>query len=154
MLAMLNLSLLLLQGQVKPRVAAEIAGRLFDMGCYEVSMGDTIGVGTPASVADMFKVCCCGTVLHDDAWKRDVMQGLKLLTTVCRRSALYVDKVLPLWVIPPDQPLHDRYRQRVQMDLVYLNVLLPKLSHHCLSVPMSSLVSPSLTIHGAYMCLA
>ena len=25
------------------------------MGCYEVSMGDTIGVGTPASVARMFE---------------------------------------------------------------------------------------------------
>lgn len=43
---------------MKPRAAAEVASRLFDMGCYEVSMGDTIGVGTPHSVADMFKVCC------------------------------------------------------------------------------------------------
>lgn len=27
------------------------------MGCYEVSMGDTTGVGTPASVASMFQEC-------------------------------------------------------------------------------------------------
>ena len=45
-----------LQGHVDPKVAAEIAGKLYGMGCYEVSMGDTIGVGTPASVAEMFKV--------------------------------------------------------------------------------------------------
>ena len=45
-----------MQGHVKPTAAAEIARRLFDMGCYEVSMGDTIGVGTPHSVARMFEV--------------------------------------------------------------------------------------------------
>ncbi len=46
-----------MQGHVSPKAAAEIAGKLYEMGCYEVSMGDTIGVGTPASVAEMFKVC-------------------------------------------------------------------------------------------------
>ena len=60
---------------MKPKVAAEIAGKLFDMGCYEVSMGDTIGVGTPASVAEMFKVCCCGIVVRDHAFTRYVMQN-------------------------------------------------------------------------------
>lgn len=46
-----------MQGHVEPEAAAKIAGKLYEMGCYEVSMGDTIGVGTPASVAEMFKVC-------------------------------------------------------------------------------------------------
>ena len=45
-----------LQGDVKPAAAAHVARRLHDMGCYEISMGDTIGVGTPASVAAMFRV--------------------------------------------------------------------------------------------------
>ncbi|KAK9820050.1 hypothetical protein WJX72_005485 [[Myrmecia] bisecta] len=45
------------QGQVHPHEAAEVAAALHDMGCYEVSMGDTIGVGTPASVAAMFEAC-------------------------------------------------------------------------------------------------
>lgn len=44
------------QGEVQPEAAAHVAGKLFAMGCYEVSMGDTIGVGTPASVAAMFQV--------------------------------------------------------------------------------------------------
>lgn len=44
------------QGEVKPSAAAEVAGKLYGMGCYEVSMGDTIGVGTPGSVTAMFQV--------------------------------------------------------------------------------------------------
>ena len=41
------------QGEVPPAAVAEVAARLLEMGCYEVSLGDTIGVGTPASVARM-----------------------------------------------------------------------------------------------------
>lgn len=35
------------QGAVEPAAVADVAGALFDMGCYEISLGDTIGVGTP-----------------------------------------------------------------------------------------------------------
>ncbi|KAI3433464.1 hypothetical protein D9Q98_003277 [Chlorella vulgaris] len=45
------------QGEVLPADAARVAGALYDMGCYEVSMGDTVGVGTPSSVAAMFEAC-------------------------------------------------------------------------------------------------
>ena len=45
------------QGAVAPAAAARVAGALHEMGCYEVSMGDTIGVGSPASVAAMFEAC-------------------------------------------------------------------------------------------------
>ncbi|MBE7423500.1 MAG: hydroxymethylglutaryl-CoA lyase [Zoogloeaceae bacterium] len=41
------------QGEVPPAAVAEVAARLAEMGCYEVSLGDTIGVGTPASVTRM-----------------------------------------------------------------------------------------------------
>ena len=30
-----------------------VAKTLHDMGCYEISLGDTIGVGTPGSIAAM-----------------------------------------------------------------------------------------------------
>ena len=40
-------------GAVAPAQVAEVADRLFAMGCYEVSLGDTIGAGTPDSVARM-----------------------------------------------------------------------------------------------------
>jgi hydroxymethylglutaryl-CoA lyase len=35
------------EGEVKPQQVADISARLWDMGCYEVSLGDTIGTGTP-----------------------------------------------------------------------------------------------------------
>src|SRR6202035_3955752 len=34
-------------GEVKPQAVADVARVLWDLGCYEVSLGDTIGVGTP-----------------------------------------------------------------------------------------------------------
>jgi hypothetical protein len=34
-------------GAVAPRQVARVAARLHDLGCHEVSLGDTIGVGTP-----------------------------------------------------------------------------------------------------------
>jgi hydroxymethylglutaryl-CoA lyase len=34
-------------GEVKPQAVVDVAKTLWDLGCYEVSLGDTIGVGTP-----------------------------------------------------------------------------------------------------------
>ena len=42
-------------GEVKPEAVADIAQQLFDMGCYEVSLGDTIGTGTPARAQRMIE---------------------------------------------------------------------------------------------------
>jgi hydroxymethylglutaryl-CoA lyase len=36
------------EGDVKPSQVADVVRRLWDMGCYEVSLGDTVGMGTPA----------------------------------------------------------------------------------------------------------
>ncbi|MER2602186.1 MAG: hydroxymethylglutaryl-CoA lyase [Candidatus Competibacter phosphatis] len=35
------------EGHVQPAAVAQVASALFDMGCHEISLGDTIGVGTP-----------------------------------------------------------------------------------------------------------
>ncbi|MFD2738587.1 hydroxymethylglutaryl-CoA lyase [Sulfitobacter aestuarii] len=40
-------------GAVAPGAVAAVADRLFAMGCYEISLGDTIGAGTPDSIARM-----------------------------------------------------------------------------------------------------
>ncbi len=40
-------------GKIAPEAVARVADRLFAMGCYEVSLGDTIGAGTPDSIARM-----------------------------------------------------------------------------------------------------
>ncbi len=37
-------------GEVAPEKVLEVSARLLDLGCYEVSIGDTIGVGTPMQV--------------------------------------------------------------------------------------------------------
>lgn len=41
------------EGDIKPAQVATIAKALLDMGCYEISLGDTIGVGTPLKVKRM-----------------------------------------------------------------------------------------------------
>ena len=43
------------EGEVAPAKVAEVAGALADMGCYEVSLGDTIGVGTPGKTRAMLE---------------------------------------------------------------------------------------------------
>jgi hydroxymethylglutaryl-CoA lyase len=35
------------EGEVRAQAVADVAKRLFDLGCYEVSLGDTVGAGTP-----------------------------------------------------------------------------------------------------------
>ncbi|XP_041465361.1 hydroxymethylglutaryl-CoA lyase, mitochondrial-like [Lytechinus variegatus] len=35
------------EGAVHPEAVAKVADKMFKMGCYEISLGDTIGVGTP-----------------------------------------------------------------------------------------------------------
>ncbi len=40
-------------GPVSPSAVASVASRMIEMGCFEVSLGDTIGAGTPETVATM-----------------------------------------------------------------------------------------------------
>ncbi len=44
------------QGEVAPSAVAHVARRLSGMGCYEVSLGDTIGVGTAGKTQRMLEV--------------------------------------------------------------------------------------------------
>lgn len=44
------------EGDVDPQKVANLAIRLQAMGCYEVSLGDTTGVGTPASITRLIEV--------------------------------------------------------------------------------------------------
>ena len=43
------------EGAIAPQAVAEVAQRLYEMGCYEVSLGDTIGVGTPGRMQAMIE---------------------------------------------------------------------------------------------------
>ena len=51
------------EGPVAAAKVAEVAKRLNDLGCYEVSLGDTIGVGTPATVLPMLETVARGVPL-------------------------------------------------------------------------------------------
>lgn len=41
------------EGAIAPAAVARVAQTLLDMGCYEISLGDTVGVGTPLAVQRM-----------------------------------------------------------------------------------------------------
>jgi hydroxymethylglutaryl-CoA lyase len=43
------------EGEVKPQAVADVAEILFDLGCYEISLGDTIGVGTPVKARQLIR---------------------------------------------------------------------------------------------------
>ena len=42
-------------GEIKPKAVADVAKTLWDLGCYEISLGDTIGVGTPTKAREMLR---------------------------------------------------------------------------------------------------
>ena len=44
------------EGEVDPRRGLEIARALVDKGCYQISLGDTIGVGTPVQTRDIVRL--------------------------------------------------------------------------------------------------
>ncbi|SDI23439.1 hydroxymethylglutaryl-CoA lyase [Pseudomonas delhiensis] len=44
-------------GPVAPQRAGEVAQRLYELGCYEISLGDTLGKGTPDATARLVEHC-------------------------------------------------------------------------------------------------
>ena len=42
-------------GEVKPQAVVDVAKMLWDLGCYEISLGDTIGVGTPVKAQQLLR---------------------------------------------------------------------------------------------------
>ncbi|OQR96080.1 hydroxymethylglutaryl-CoA lyase, mitochondrial precursor [Achlya hypogyna] len=43
------------EGPIDPATVAKVAKTLLEMGCYEISLGDTIGIGTPGSTLEMLR---------------------------------------------------------------------------------------------------
>ncbi|XP_008261288.1 3-hydroxymethyl-3-methylglutaryl-CoA lyase, cytoplasmic isoform X2 [Oryctolagus cuniculus] len=43
------------EGNITPQKVTEVSKRLYSLGCYEISLGDTIGVGTPGSMKKMLE---------------------------------------------------------------------------------------------------
>jgi len=42
-------------GEIKPQAVVDVAKTLWDLGCYEISLGDTIGVGTAAKARQLLR---------------------------------------------------------------------------------------------------
>ncbi len=42
-------------GEVKPKAVVDVARIFWDLGCYEISLGDTIGVGTPKKARELLR---------------------------------------------------------------------------------------------------
>jgi hydroxymethylglutaryl-CoA lyase len=42
-------------GEVRPQAVGDVAKMLWELGCYEISLGDTIGVGTPEKAKAMLR---------------------------------------------------------------------------------------------------
>ncbi|MDR5874041.1 hydroxymethylglutaryl-CoA lyase [Vreelandella gomseomensis] len=60
------------EGEIAPHKVAEVAKALYEMGCYEISLGDTIGVGTPLAAKRMIEATrqqvpieCLAAHFHD-----------------------------------------------------------------------------------------
>ncbi|MBC79401.1 MAG: hydroxymethylglutaryl-CoA lyase [Gammaproteobacteria bacterium] len=44
------------EGAISPEQVRDVSQNLLDMGCYEISLGDTIGIGTPGEVATLLEL--------------------------------------------------------------------------------------------------
>ncbi|MBE1288179.1 MAG: hydroxymethylglutaryl-CoA lyase [Alteromonadaceae bacterium] len=55
------------QGKVDPKMVLAVAKELLALGCYEISLGDTIGVGTPRQVAELLEVLLTDIPVHQIA---------------------------------------------------------------------------------------
>jgi len=51
------------EGTIAPGAVADVAGRLLEMGCFEIALGDTIGVGNPLSTSDLLHAVASVTPL-------------------------------------------------------------------------------------------
>jgi hydroxymethylglutaryl-CoA lyase len=52
------------EGEIAPEAVARVAKALYDMGCHEISVGDTIGVGTPGRTKAMIEACAAHVPLE------------------------------------------------------------------------------------------
>lgn len=81
------------EGEIAAAKVAEVAGKLYDMGCYEVSLGDTVGVGTPLKAQAMINAVAQRVpVEHLAAHFHDTYgQGLANLLAVLQLGVATID---------------------------------------------------------------
>ncbi|ARV74670.1 hydroxymethylglutaryl-CoA lyase [Vibrio campbellii] len=73
-------------GSTKPEQVARVANLLMELGCYEVSLGDTIGTGTPMRIAKMLEAVLVKVPTHKlavhfhDTWGQALANIYQALT--------------------------------------------------------------------------
>lgn len=66
------------EGRINPHSVADLAHMLVNMGCYQISLGDTIGMGTPGQVKQLLKEVASGIENHQIAVHFHDTRGLAL----------------------------------------------------------------------------
>ncbi|CEO96737.1 hypothetical protein PBRA_005341 [Plasmodiophora brassicae] len=74
------------EGPVDSAVVASVSRRLLDMGCYEISLGDTIGTGTPGTVETMLSAVTTSIPIHRVAVHFHDTYGQALANILCAFS--------------------------------------------------------------------
>jgi isopropylmalate/homocitrate/citramalate synthase len=70
------------EGEIAPEAVLEVSARLLDLGCYEVSIGDTIGVGNPRQVQGITELLMQVIPTKRLAWHFHDTRGLAIANTV------------------------------------------------------------------------
>ena len=70
------------EGEIAPKRVADVAKSLYEMGCYEVSLGDTIGTGTPGKTKAMIEACARRVPLEKLAGHYHDTYGQALVNTL------------------------------------------------------------------------
>ena len=72
------------EGEIKPQAVVDVAKVLWDLGCYEVSLGDTIGVGTPLKARQLLRAVAGHVPMANprDAFPRHLWAGAR--QSLCR----------------------------------------------------------------------
>ena len=80
------------QGEIDPKLVNLVAKKLFEMGCYEISLGDTIGIGTPEKTQILLEsIDLDKNILaaHFHNTYNRAIQNLVIALSVSKSSSLY-----------------------------------------------------------------
>ncbi|CAL5412999.1 unnamed protein product [Camellia sinensis] len=110
----LSIPVLWVEGAIAPSKVAYVAKELFDMGCFEISLGETIGVGTPGNS----KLICEPVTEIGQCWDVGGCELRKTCTAIPMLEA--VIDVVPLEKLAVH--FHDTYGQAISIILVSLQM--------------------------------
>lgn len=88
------------EGDIQPAAVAKVAQNLLAMGCYEVSLGDTIGVGNPYSTARMLDAVLGAGLRADELavhFHDTYGQALANILVALEKGITVVDRCAAVW---------------------------------------------------------